>query len=120
MTISQPLVLAILAMDAYNREYNAGIVVPGTSLGFADFKDHAVRGVTGTQYSAWQSSGFYASSYDVSGGALSGKTIISYRGTSTETLGATGLDVLNGWVNCNAPYPSVTAMLRSSSLISAA
>ena len=33
MPISDDLFLAILSMDAYNRDYNQGILVDGTELG---------------------------------------------------------------------------------------
>ncbi len=35
MTVSNELFMAILAMDAYNRGYGAGLAVDGTSVGDA-------------------------------------------------------------------------------------
>jgi cyanophycinase-like exopeptidase len=63
MTISPELMLAILSMDAYNREYGAGLVVPGTSIGNAVFKDHIAMGVSASDYQTWTNTDFYASAY---------------------------------------------------------
>jgi hypothetical protein len=85
MPISKDLFLAILAMDAYNRGYNAGIGnnVDGLGrtgkIGNATINDVALP--TGSV-----SASFYAQSYTISGAtgdlaSLNGQTVISYRGT---------------------------------------
>ena len=75
MTTSKDLLLAILAMDSYNREYGAGLVVSGAQVGSATFKDHVASSISETTYSNWLSSGFYAAAYDTPYGQ-----VISYRG----------------------------------------
>jgi len=67
---------SILAMDAYNREYGAGIEISGSHIGNAEFKDHEQSGVSPQTYQSWQDAGFYAISY-----SYDSKTVISYRGT---------------------------------------
>jgi len=77
MAISNDLFLAILAMDAYNRGYNAGIKDPnagqdqgllGTSIGNA-----TISTASNTQEgSAQRNASFYAQSY-----TLDGMTIIA-------------------------------------------
>ena len=72
--------LAILAMDSYNREYGAGLVLDGTQVGSATFQDHKASDVTDATYLSWQSAGFYASSYTLTsavGDLSAGTTIIS-------------------------------------------
>ncbi len=76
MTISPELMYSILAMDAYNREYGAGIEISGPGIGNATFKDHEQSGVTPAEYQSWQAVGFYAAAY-----SYDGETVISYRGT---------------------------------------
>ncbi len=69
---------AILAMDAYNRGYNAGVRSPGAP---------ATEGLTGSQLGlatvgrredsqVAKDASFFAQAYP-----LGGKTVISYRGT---------------------------------------
>ena len=86
MTISKDLFLAILSMDAYNREYSAGIDIVGSSLGFAQLVNRESLGIDASAYQDWQDAGFYAVAYKMASGeeiaGLSvGDTIISYRGT---------------------------------------
>jgi hypothetical protein len=78
---------AILAMDAYNRGYNAGIGDPNTGLtgnaiGLATIRRDIDLPV-GSQVAS-----FFAQAY-----TLGGKTIISYRGTDATW------DAASGWVN---------------------
>ncbi len=82
MAISNDLFLAILAMDSYNRGYNAGLGdpetgLPGTQIG------NAVLGIS-DQSTAAKAASFFAQSY-----TWNGQTIISYRGTDN-------FDPLNG------------------------
>lgn len=82
MAISSDSFSAILAMDSYNRGYNAGITdlsdEQGTALGLATIGSNAedAQGVA-------EAASFYALSYDVSNvsGFSAGETVISYRGT---------------------------------------
>ena len=96
MTTSKDLLLAILAMDSYNREYGAGLVVSGAQVGSATFKDHVASSISETTYSNWQSSGFYAAAYDTPYGQ-----VISYRGTDNFSSDPNkgGSDVWKGWVS---------------------
>lgn len=104
MTISHTLMNAILAMDSYNRGYNAGLVFGNDSQ-----DSEAINGVTklgeATVYRSLgnetaQSIGFYAVAY-----SYAGSTVISYRGTddmivewNNETQEwQTSLDVNNGY-----------------------
>jgi hypothetical protein len=80
MAISDDLFRAILAMDAYNRGYNAGIKSEGAG---------PREGLTGTQIglatvglranaTTDEAASFFAQAY-----TWNGKTVISYRGTET-------------------------------------
>jgi RTX calcium-binding nonapeptide repeat (4 copies)/Lipase (class 3) len=97
MSVSPQLMLAILAMDAYNRGYNAGIIgVNGnaqTGLGLIGQIGNATIGGNSTNLGAGRdiAASFYAQSY-----TYNGRTIISYRGTDVlPTLqGGTG-----GWID---------------------
>src|SRR5262245_23041982 len=73
---------AILAMDAYNRGYNAGLKISSSQkIGLADLKI-----AMGDEPA--QSAGFFAQSYQ-----LGGETIIAYRGT--DVLPALNLALFN-------------------------
>ncbi len=85
------LLLSILAMDSYNREYGAGLVVTGTQIGTATFKNHVSSAISEATYSDWQSTGFYAAAYDTAYGK-----VISYRGT--DSFFGSGSDIYNGWL----------------------
>jgi hypothetical protein len=99
MTTSKDLLLAILAMDSYNRGYDEGISGLGglnSTIGSATLKQQSdtAQGTPGV------ASGFYAAAYTIGTGVdgiASGTTIISYRGTSTNSTGATLLDAATGW-----------------------
>lgn len=96
MSISNDLFMSILSMDAYNREYDAGIVLGGSKVGDAEIKDHEASGLTPAEYEAWQAAGFYAVAYD-----WNDQTVISYRGTNADMLLQ---DALNGY-GLGAGYP---------------
>lgn len=74
MTISKDLLLAILSMDSYNREYGAGIEVTGTQVGAATFNDHEQSGVTPGEFTQWQDAGFYAAAYTI-GADVDGRAV---------------------------------------------
>jgi hypothetical protein len=86
MSVSKELLLAILSMDAYNQGYGAGLQHGQTQIGTATFQN--IPNPTGAEFA-----GFYAAAYDTSYGK-----VISYRGTSTDTIGATATDIFNGWI----------------------
>jgi hypothetical protein len=95
MAISRDLFLSILALDSYNRGYNAGIKItgndtPGTKLGSAEILQSRGSEVPADK-------GFYGIAY-----TWNNEKIISYRGTDNYGLTndpATGAsDLLNGWV----------------------
>ena len=83
---STDLIYAILSMDTYNRGYGANIGSSAGGLGelgkLGDIKivNPLNYGRSQEIYNAWQSAGFYAVAYQ-----WNGETIISYRGTSTES-----------------------------------
>ncbi len=105
MPISKELMLAILAMDAYNRGYNSGIVGPNgnaqTGLGLtgqiglatvqANSSNLDMPGNVGRD----QAASFFAISY-----SWNGQTVISYRGTDEKFY-----DALNGYgLVLGSPY----------------
>jgi hypothetical protein len=78
MSISNELMLAILAMDAYNRGYNAGIGPKDIGLGLAGSQigNATVNVIEGGTVA--EAASFFAISY-----SYNGQTVISYRGTDT-------------------------------------
>ncbi|MFY8040605.1 MAG: hypothetical protein ACOVN4_13210, partial [Bosea sp. (in: a-proteobacteria)] len=92
-TTNADLFRAILAMDAYNRGYNAGIKSPnagpdqgltGTMIGLASVGTASSSALNSPERNA----SFFAQAY-----SLGGKTVISYRGTDA------AWDAASGWVN---------------------
>ena len=94
MPISKELMLAILAMDSYNRGYNAGIVDPNGSaqkglsltgqIGNATINANSdvLKDANGNRLDVPAS--FFAISYSFGGNAppgLANQKVISYRGT---------------------------------------
>jgi hypothetical protein len=73
------LTLAILALDSYNRGYNAQLKVQGQTIG-----DISVLNTAADLPISFKADGFYASAYKLSDGS----EVISYRGT-TPLLAAT-------------------------------
>jgi hypothetical protein len=100
------LLRAILAMDAYNRGYNAGIKNLNESpIGDATFfKD---KGDTTAQ-----AAGFYAVAYTLADGSK----VISYRGTDQNEPGLIagtefGSDLFNGYgLGIGSPYSNQTKL----------
>jgi hypothetical protein len=94
MPISKELMLAILAMDSYNRGYNSGIVGPnGTAqtglgltgqIGLATVQANSSNLDTPGNVGRDQAASFFAISYSFGGNApagLANQNVISYRGT---------------------------------------
>jgi hypothetical protein len=91
---------AILAMDSYNRGYNAGIVFGSDTTNSTDAAGTQIGSVTvydSDGDAAAKAAGFYAIAYQESSGAVT----ISYRGTDsilgTGTYSFTDADPLTGW-----------------------
>lgn len=84
MSLQPELFKAILAMDAYNRGYDASIELNGTQVGNAAITtDSVLLGTTevnGETIDRHETIGFYALAYD-----YNGETVISYRGTDYPT-----------------------------------
>ncbi len=80
------LLRAILAMDAYNQGYDAGVVGVGNNIGNAMFLRDAVDATVFPEGTA-QAASFYAVAYTVGT-----ETIISYRGTDSLIF-----DPFTGW-----------------------
>lgn len=110
MTVSKDLFLSILAMDSYNREYGAGLVVPGSEIGLATIVGRSTLGIDDPEYDDWQAAGFYAVAYQMDGSVgeagdqlADGQTVISYRGTDNVdplTTGAGASDLWQVWLDC--------------------
>ena len=75
MSGSNQLLLAVLALDSYNRGYNRQLNVSGVTIGGATLKSMS----NSIPDSAEVAAGFFASSYTLSDGS----TVISYRGTDS-------------------------------------
>ncbi len=98
--MNRDLLLAILAMDAYNRGYGAGIKLDSGTLGKANLIDPISLGIDDEKYKVWQDAGFYAIAYE-----YNGETIISYRGTNFKVNWSPSTfldspiikDAVNGW-----------------------
>lgn len=95
MAINSDLMRAILALDAYNRGYNAGVILPGGDDQGTQIASATILGKKGDATA--QASSFYGVAYTLAGGS----NVISYRGTDQAlpswenwTLG----DIVNGWV----------------------
>jgi hypothetical protein len=78
--------LSILALDAYNRGDDVGMVVDGGLIGTATLKQNS------KEMAGAAEAGFFAQKYELGGGT----TVISYRGTTFSGL-PDGADVFNGW-----------------------
>ena len=99
--MNQDLFLAILAMDAYNRGYGAGIAnlgAEGSRLGEAKI----IRQSDVDPDTPGVNAGFYAVAYKWTQEGAPTKTVISYRGTDNVTGEDPGTkggsDLWNGWV----------------------
>jgi fermentation-respiration switch protein FrsA (DUF1100 family) len=97
MSISPELMLAILAMDSYNRGYNAGIKSPnagpnegltGNMIGNASIESQS----SSLLDSPSRNASFFAISY-----SYNGQTVISYRGTDNYYPRQDN-DITTGWV----------------------
>jgi hypothetical protein len=108
MVTSPELLLAILAMDSYNRGYDPGIAGlggAGTQIGTATLQ----ASPNSIDITAWQAAGFYAAAYELADGTV----VISYRGTdnpiplSTETAVS---DIWTGWISALGVPTSQTGL----------
>ena len=112
MPISKDLFLSILAMDAYNRGYRPGVVLPASppgsevNIGHAKLSQNSeILGQTNGQYND-QAASFFAQAYTINDGSsysnpggdslTGGQTVISYRGTD-EPSPLKSADFWNGW-----------------------
>lgn len=86
--------LGLLALDSYNQGYAQALEGLSNTGGIGKAKIITLPDETNVQ-ADWQSVGFYAIAYDMTGvdGFAPGATVISYRGTD----GGAALDVLNGY-----------------------
>lgn len=100
MAVSNTLMQAILAMDAYNQGYNPGLNHGQGQIGLATVSTNSTdefsdpNAPSGT-ISPDQAAGFYAIAYNYNGG-----TVISYRGTDQNFVWPwddTGSDLWNGY-----------------------
>lgn len=104
MTISETLMLVLLAMDSYNRDSGAGVQLDDSVLGFANVSVVSTK-LEGAFADAYASSGFFAVAYTFSPNSpiFAGKTIISFRGTDNPSLVPTDVagasDILKGWIS---------------------
>lgn len=92
MTLAPELFNAILAMDAYNRGYDAGINVLGGVSSYVGLA-HIIYQSNIKNSSAEVNAGFYGVAY-----SYKGETIISYRGTDYPRVDTTpARDIYHGW-----------------------
>jgi Ca2+-binding RTX toxin-like protein len=95
MSVSNELLLSILAMDAYNRGYDPGILLDANASGIGTATIRAdSTSVLG--FDVTSGAGFYALSY-----TWNGQTVISYRGTDNIDAFAYGdgaSDLWRGWI----------------------
>ena len=75
MAISSELMYAILAMDAYNRGYNLGMVLTGSQIGTATISTDSTRefrdpGADPEDSTPDQAAGFYAVAYTWNGDTI--------------------------------------------------
>lgn len=85
MAIDNSVFLSVLAMDSYNRGYDAGINISDNGIRNATLGDSATD-ILGAQA---QSASFFAQAY-----SWNGETVIAYRGTSSPGMLD---DISNGW-----------------------
>lgn len=99
--MSRDLFLAILAMDAYNRGYGAGIKnLPELgALGNATI-------LTTPAQAGWETAGFYAIAYEVSQVAGLSGTVVAYRGTDSP------VDALAFELGIGQPFTPSGTLLR--------
>jgi hypothetical protein len=92
MTASQKadLLMAILAMDAYNQGYDPGLDHQAKQIGSAKFETDSSIKLDELETKA---TGFYAAAYTLDAGTKNETTVISYRGTDGDTI----TDVEYGW-----------------------
>ena len=90
MSINNDVFKALLALDSYNRGYNQGIIISGSTIGNASLTTNSYDALPDSETAS-----FFAQAY-----SWNGETIISYRGTdkiwpSVEdwTIG----DLAGGW-----------------------
>jgi hypothetical protein len=83
--ISPELLLAILAMDSYNRGYDPGLALTGIQIGSANLLTDSSQKL-GLEITS--AAGFYAAAYTLADGTV----VISYRGTDAAP------DYTKGWV----------------------
>jgi hypothetical protein len=108
--ISDPktkLLIAILSMDSYNRDYGAGI----SGLGGAGSKiGSAILQATpaGINTDTWQSTGFYAAAYTTPDG-----TVISYRGTDAAPDYTKGWPIAAGDIGSDTQAPQSLAFYEA-------
>lgn len=116
MTISKDLFLSILAMDAYNRGYDAGIADGGEGdpdglgesgqIGGARIINPLSYGRDETAFGKWRAADFYAVAYDIDPSQIADwgnddTTVISYRGTASDTDWFEGWTIVAGMVGWN-------------------
>jgi hypothetical protein len=101
--MTDDLMLAILALDSYNRGPDKQLFVPGNQLGNATLLNL-------TPPDNAQSSGFFAAAYDWTDQNGKPQTVISYRGTSADSIN----DAFNGFgVGAGFPHgPQATAAIQ--------
>ena len=100
--MNRDVFIAVLAMDSYNRGYNAGIDFGqgsdsvGKEIGLSFISSHSSDATDSNEVNG----GFYALSYTVNGvdNIADGQTVISFRGTDSIQGDKTqGSDLVNGW-----------------------
>jgi len=124
MTLTDGLNYSILALDSYNRGYNPGVELNGSTISGLTILPREAVGIDDPSYAAWQAANFYAAAYQ----DLSGNIVISYRGTDDPASDSVGWSGGAGFQTAQAElaakfyyqvkqaYPGATITLTGHSL----
>lgn len=90
MVMDRDVFMSLLALDSYNRGYDAKLAGLDES---GELGGASIRTSTPLEQAEWEGEGFYAIAYQ-----WNGETIISYRGTDNPNPLTAASDLWNGWV----------------------
>ena len=88
--MNNDLMMAILAMDAYNQGYDRGTLGVGTAIGDTNLAFDSTSEFSPSTAAAGQAAGFFAAAYTLADGSK----VISYRGTDKNAAALLALAVV--------------------------